>query len=64
MLQVCISLLFLQFLQIKGEDCTRLEFVELNQDRDPIRVTSCKVKGVLTPDLLLYQVSRCFTVMP
>lgn len=43
-------------LQTVVEDYSQLDLVDLQTDLDPQKVTSCKVKGVLTPDLLLYQV--------
>ncbi|XP_053396866.1 uncharacterized protein LOC123552802 isoform X2 [Mercenaria mercenaria] len=37
------------------EDSSRLDCIDLSAERKPTRVSSVNVKGVLTPDLLLFQ---------
>ena len=38
------------------EDCSWLDCIELYEDKDPIRLSSCKIKGLLKPDLLVFEV--------
>ncbi|XP_060068358.1 WD repeat and coiled-coil-containing protein-like isoform X2 [Ylistrum balloti] len=45
------------------EDTSRLILVQLRPDREPLRSCSVGVKGVLTPDILLYEENQQFVVV-
>ena len=45
-------------LQAVAEDSSRLDCIQVFDDKDPVKLTCSSVKGILTPDILLYQVHR------